>query len=96
MHQPTKTVVVLGASYAGKSKACHVSHIRMAHTTFPTQVTEQSTSSWKNFPRAGGSSSLKEIRTYYSLPISCALWIHPNVLGTSTVSGVALESLFAF
>ena len=68
MHHNKKTVVVLGASYAGKPKICHVCPVHLAHTTlsFPTQVTEQFTSSWKNFPRTGEWSSLKETRTYYS------------------------------
>ena len=35
MHQPTKTAVVLGASYGGKSNACHVYPVHPTHATLP-------------------------------------------------------------
>jgi len=37
MHKPTKTVVVLGASYAGKSNTCHVCRVPPPHTTLPSK-----------------------------------------------------------
>lgn len=93
MPQSTKTVVVLGASYAGKSKTSHLCRIYPTHApSHLMQVTEQFTNLWKNFQRIGGSSSLKETRTYYS-PIFCLLRTNLNALDTSTVSRVLFDSL---
>lgn len=96
MHQPTKTVVVLGASYAGKSETCHVYRIHPTHTpSYLTghravhQLVEKLPEDWRVV--------VVERNTYVLLSsrFFCLLWTNLNALGTSTVSRIASKSFSA-
>jgi hypothetical protein len=90
------TVAALGASYAGESKTRHAHSTHPAQTTYYfIKATEQFTSSWKDFPRVGGLSSLEGTRAYCSLCISSVLCIDSDALDTSIVRRIAFESLCA-